>query len=91
MKYWKFSQRGFFGCLIFAVIGMFHMSYEITDKEREFGWTILGFEFNTPFWFVVPWITIGIIFFLWAGWYFPAQSRKKRLEFNSAFTQPGDV
>ena len=91
MKYWQISQRGILGCLFLLIIGMFHMIYEVSIKTNEYGWTILGFEFNNPVWFMTPWATIGCIFFLWAGWFFPAQARKRRLEFNSAFTQPGDL
>lgn len=91
MGNWHFSQRGIFGLFFCFFVGLLHVIFmaAIAENDRD-RWTMLGFDIDSPIWFILPWILIGVIFFVWAGWYFPAQARKKMLEYRSAFSQPGE-
>lgn len=92
MKNWHFSQRGIFGLLLCFFVGFLHVIFEAAalGNNEKVRWTLLGFDIDSPLWFFVPWFTMGTIFFLWAGWYFPARAKEKMLEYRSAYSQPGE-
>jgi hypothetical protein len=75
-------------------MGVVHLLYELltaSQIDETYGWELFGFEFQNPIWFLTPWTIIGLIFFLWAGWYFPAKQEEKRKLYREAFAQDNEM
>lgn len=85
---WHVSRRGIFGLFVAVIGGIFHFLLSMGASGATLSTDL---NISNPIWMFFIWLFLGVVFFLWAGWYFPKLERERRTEHGSAFAVTSEM